>query len=120
MFLNRLGEIRDRSYENQRYPASGLNLVLGAPSHAVEHLVYLDRAVKALQEHGAVDERLLPHLSPLPWEHIQLAGDYITGTPTSASPRMGSGRFVSAKTRLSNRSVLCSHFLRLLDLERPL
>jgi TnpA family transposase len=27
-FFNRLGEIRDRSFENQRYRASGLNLVV--------------------------------------------------------------------------------------------
>ena len=27
IFFNRLGEIRDRSFENQRYRASGLNLV---------------------------------------------------------------------------------------------
>ena len=37
--------------------------------------MYLDRAVKAMQEHGAVDERLLAHLSPLPWEHIDRTGD---------------------------------------------
>ncbi len=24
-----------------------------------------------------IDERLLPHLSPLGWEHINLTGDYI-------------------------------------------
>ena len=30
VFFNRLGEIRDRSYENQRYRASGLNLVVAA------------------------------------------------------------------------------------------
>ncbi len=30
VFLNRLGELRDRSYENQRYRASGLNLVVSA------------------------------------------------------------------------------------------
>ncbi len=74
VFLNRLGEIRDRSYENQRYRASGLNLVVAAIT--LWNTVYLDRAVKALQERGAVDERLLAHLSPLPWEHIHLTGDY--------------------------------------------
>ena len=31
-FFNRLGEIRDRSFENQRYRASGLNLVVAAIS----------------------------------------------------------------------------------------
>lgn len=30
VFLNRLGELRDRSFENQRYRASGLNLVVAA------------------------------------------------------------------------------------------
>ena len=30
VFFNRLGEIRDRSFENQRYRASGLNLVVAA------------------------------------------------------------------------------------------
>jgi len=30
VFLNRLGEMRDRSFENQRYRASGLNLVVSA------------------------------------------------------------------------------------------
>ncbi|HDX1837168.1 TPA: hypothetical protein RN794_005124, partial [Escherichia coli] len=30
MFFNRLGEIRDRSFEQQRYRASGLNLVTAA------------------------------------------------------------------------------------------
>lgn len=30
VFFNRLGEMRDRSFENQRYRASGLNLVIAA------------------------------------------------------------------------------------------
>jgi TnpA family transposase len=30
MFFNRLGELRDRTYENQRHRASGLNLVVAA------------------------------------------------------------------------------------------
>lgn len=36
VFFNRLGEIRDRSFEPQRYRASGLNLVTGG-HRAVEH-----------------------------------------------------------------------------------
>ena len=40
--------------------------------------VYLERAVKALREQGqAVSDDLLPHLSPLGWEHINLTGDYV-------------------------------------------
>jgi TnpA family transposase len=30
VFFNRLGELRDRTFENQRYRASGLNLVVAA------------------------------------------------------------------------------------------
>lgn len=76
VFLNRLGEIRDRSFENQCYRASGLNLVVAAI--ILWNTVYLERAVKALRDTGKnIDERLLSHLSPLGWEHINLTGDYI-------------------------------------------
>jgi hypothetical protein len=37
---------------------------------------YLERAVAALRAHGdPVDDALLPHRSPLGWEHINLTGD---------------------------------------------
>jgi TnpA family transposase len=76
VFLNRLGEIRDRSFENQRYRASGLNLVVAAI--VLWNTVYLDRAVQALRDSGKdVDDKLLQYLSPLGWEHINLTGDYI-------------------------------------------
>jgi TnpA family transposase len=76
VFFNRLGELRDRSFENQRYRASGLNLVVAAI--VLWNTVYLARAVQALRDSGKdIDDRLLPHLSPLGWEHINLTGDYI-------------------------------------------
>ena len=76
VFLNRLGEIRDRSFENQRYRASGLNLVVAAI--VLWNTVYLERAVQSLRKSGIdIDETLLQHLSPLGWEHINLTGDYI-------------------------------------------
>jgi TnpA family transposase len=76
VFLNRLGEIRDRSFENQRYRASGLNLVVSAI--VLWNTVYLERAIQALRNSGKdIDEKLLTHLSPLGWEHIILTGDYI-------------------------------------------
>jgi len=76
VFLNRLGEIRDRSFENQRYRASGLNLVVTAI--ILWNTVYLERSIQALRASGKdIDEALLPHLSPLGWEHINLTGDYI-------------------------------------------
>jgi TnpA family transposase len=75
VFFNRLGELRDRSFENQRHHASGLNLVVAAI--VLWNTVYLERAVNALREHGhPVDDDLLQHLSPLGWEHINLTGDH--------------------------------------------
>jgi len=76
VFLNRLGEMRDRSFEHQRYRASGLNLVVAAI--ILWNTVYLEKAVQALREHGSkIDDKLLRNLSPLGWEHINLTGDYI-------------------------------------------
>jgi TnpA family transposase len=78
VFLNRLGEIRDHSFENQRYRASGLNLLVSAI--ILWNTVYLERVIQSLRESGQViDETLLPHLSPLGWEHINLTGDYVWG-----------------------------------------
>jgi TnpA family transposase len=76
VFFNRLGEVRDRSFEQQRYSASGLNLVTAAI--VLWNTVYLERAVQALRDAGEiVDNSLLKYLSPLGWEHINLTGDYV-------------------------------------------
>jgi hypothetical protein len=86
-FFNRLGEMRDHSFENQRYRASGLNLVVGAI--ILWNTVYLERAIHALKKQGQpIDEHLLQHLSPLGWEHINLTGDYVW--PQNRSARKGS------------------------------
>ncbi len=76
VFFYRLGEIRDRSFEQQRYRASGLNLVTAAI--VLWNTVDLERAASALRAHGkALDDALLQYLSPLGWEHINLTGDYL-------------------------------------------
>ena len=76
VFFNRLGEMRDRSFENQRYRASGLTLVTAAI--VLWNTVYLERAIRAIRDRGqTVDQALLEHLSPLGWEHINLTGDYV-------------------------------------------
>lgn len=73
--FNRLGEIRDRTYELQRHRASGLNLVVAAI--ILWNTVYLDRAVDSLRGHErAIDEGLLKHVAPVHWNHINLTGDY--------------------------------------------
>lgn len=75
VFFNRLGEIRDRSFEQQRYRASGLNLLTAAI--VLWNTVYLDRTITTLNKDGNVtDPDLLRFLSPLGWEHINLTGDY--------------------------------------------
>jgi len=88
VFFNRLGEIRDRSFEQQRYRASGLNLVTAAI--VLWNTVYLERATNALRGHGqTVDEAMLQYLSPLGWEHINLTGDYLW----QSSAKIGAGKF---------------------------
>ena len=75
VFIHRLGEIRDRTYENQQHRASGLNLVVTAI--ILWNTRYLERAVAALRKVEDVPDHLLAHLSPLGWEHVNLTGDYI-------------------------------------------
>ena len=52
VFFHRLGEIRDRTFENQRYRASGLNLAVAAI--ILWNTVYLGRAVDQLRSQGEV------------------------------------------------------------------
>lgn len=71
-----MGEIRDRRFDQQRYRASGLNLVMAAI--VLWNTVYLERYVQALRDTGKpIDDDLLQYLSPLGWEHINLTGDYV-------------------------------------------
>jgi len=75
VFFNRLGELRDRSYEDQQGRASGLALLCAAIG--LWNAAYLDRVVAELQARGEeVPEDKLAHLSPLEWEHITLTGVY--------------------------------------------
>jgi TnpA family transposase len=84
VFFNRLGEIRDRSFEQQGYRASGLNLATAAI--VLWNTVYLERTVAAIHKNGSsIDESLLEYLSPLGWEHINLTGDYVWRSSASVS-----------------------------------
>ncbi len=76
VFFHRRGEFHDRTLENQRYRASGLNLVVSAI--ILWNAVYLNRAITELRNNGVIiADELLPHTSPLGHEHISLNGDYI-------------------------------------------
>jgi TnpA family transposase len=96
VFFNRLGEIRDRSYENQRHRASGLNLVVAAI--VLWNTTYLQRAVDYLRTQGhdpAPGD--LAHLSPLGWEHINLTGDY----HWDSLPAYGPAQFRPLRTKVN-------------------
>lgn len=97
IFFNRLGELRDRTFENQRHRASGLTLVTAAV--ALWNTVYLDRAVRHLRSTGTdVPDELLAHVAPLGWEHIGLTGDYLWSE--IEKPR---GRFRPLRTTTAER-----------------
>ena len=78
VFIHRLGEIRDRTFENQKHRASGLNLVVTAI--ILWNTRYLGRAIDALRKVEDVPDAHLTHLSPIGWEHVNLTGDYIWGS----------------------------------------
>jgi TnpA family transposase len=84
VFFHERGEIRDRSFDSQAFRASGLNLVVSAIVHW--NTVYLSRATAHLRQRGRnIPDRLLKHVSPLSWEHINLTGIYSWDTEQQLS-----------------------------------
>lgn len=79
VFFNRLGELRDRSFEGQSSRASGLNLLVAAI--ILWNTRYLEKAVEQIRDETDVPDKYLQYLSPLGWEHINLTGDYIWKLP---------------------------------------
>lgn len=78
VFFKRLGELQDRTFQNQRHRASGLNLVSAAI--ILWNTVCLGRAADHLRRQGRdLDDALLGHAAPLGWEHISITGDYLWG-----------------------------------------
>jgi len=76
LFFNRLGELRDRRFENQVFRASGLNLLVAAI--ILWNSRYLAAAFDSLGSRGQPLSRdIRKHIAPLGWEHISLTGDYI-------------------------------------------
>jgi TnpA family transposase len=85
IFFHRLGELRARSFENQVYRASGLNLLVAAV--ILWNTRYLQAAFDTLgQKASAPSPALLRHVAPLGWEHISLTGDYIWTEDTQPAP----------------------------------
>ena len=75
LFFGRLGELRDRAFEDQMHRASCLHVLMAAI--AAWNTVYLTKAIETLRKRGEdLPEATVAHIAPLGWEHIRLIGDY--------------------------------------------
>jgi hypothetical protein len=81
--------MRDRTFENQFFRASGLNLLVAAI--ILWNTRYLEAAYRELRRQGRpINEDLFRHVAPLGWEHIGLTGDYVWSN--AHQPRAGALR----------------------------
>lgn len=74
IFFGKQGELRERALQDQLQRASSLNLIINAIS--IWNTVYLSQAIEHFKTIGKYQEELLPHISPLAWEHINFLGEY--------------------------------------------
>ena len=74
VFFCQLGELRDRTFENQAYRASGLNLVVAAV------ILWNTRYLQLAAEDLGIGADTMKHVAPLGWEHLSLTGDYVWDT----------------------------------------
>ena len=91
IFFCRLGEMRDRTFENQAYRASGLNLLVAAV--IMWNTQYLQLAAAEL----GVGPEMMGHVAPLGWEHLSLTGDYAWDAEGQLTP----GELRPLRTRAS-------------------
>ena len=91
IFFCRLGEMRDRTFENQAYRASGLNLLVAAV--IMWNTRYLQLAAADL----GIGPETMRHVAPLGWEHLSLTGDYAWDAEGQPTP----GELRPLRTRLS-------------------
>ena len=84
LFFGRLGELRDRAFEDQMHRASCLHLLMAAI--AAWNTVYLTKAIETLRQQGEeIPEEAVAHIAPLGWEHIRFIGDYHFAPPSGRS-----------------------------------
>ena len=75
VFAHSQGRIHDRSDAAQQKRAMALNLVIAAITFW--NTIYMDKAASHLAQASPLyDAKLLPHTSPLGWEHVILSGDF--------------------------------------------
>ena len=80
IFFCQLGELRDRTFENQVYRASGLNLVV------VAVILWNTRYLQLAADDLKVGSDMMKHVAPLGWEHLSLTGDYAWDTGDLPGP----------------------------------
>lgn len=80
IFFCQLGELRDRTFENQAYRASGLNLVVAAV------ILWNTRYLQLAAEDLGVGPEAMKHVAPLGWEHLSLTGDYAWDAADAPGP----------------------------------
>jgi hypothetical protein len=75
LFYHRLGEVRERRWEEQLARASGLTLLCALIG--TWNTLYLPKAVEELRRQGyQIADEDLRSVSPLGWEHLVLTGYY--------------------------------------------
>lgn len=80
VFFCQLGELRDRTFENQVYRASGLNLVVAAV------ILWNTRYLQLAAEDLGIGADTMRHVAPLGWEHLSFTGDYAWETGDLSGP----------------------------------
>ncbi|MGO9236691.1 MAG: Tn3 family transposase [Methylocella sp.] len=76
IYAHKQGRVTDRTFANQNFRASGLNLVIAAIVYW--NTLYMERAVEHLRTNSIdAPDDLLAHVAPLGWSHISLTGDYL-------------------------------------------
>lgn len=74
VFFGKHGELREKALQDQLQRASALTIIVNAI--IIWNTVYLTKAIEHLKTKQEVKEKLLCHVSPLAWEHINFLGDY--------------------------------------------
>ena len=91
IFFCQLGELRDRTFENQSYRASGLNLVVAAV------ILWNTRYLQLAADDLGIGPDTMRHVAPLGWEHLSLTGDYAWTEDDQPAP----GELRPLRTKLS-------------------
>lgn len=68
IFFGKHGELRERALQDQLQRACSFYIIINAIS--IWNTVYLSTAIEHFKTTGKYKEDLLPHKSPLGWEHI--------------------------------------------------